>query len=134
MNKTEHIGLIIPSKTTVFLNQEEITCGLILVKYFKSSIKCIPSSSNTKSPDFLVVRKNQRWELKTIRGNSDNTIHHAFARSHGQSENLILFLSKRSKMRPKSAIGRIKRELKTDKTKQRVLLVTNNGAIVAIKP
>ena len=134
MKTAESYSLIIPSRTTAFPNQEEITCGLILVKYFKSNIKCIPSQSNAKSPDFFVVRKNQRWELKTIRGNSNNTIHHAFERSNGQSENLIIFLSKRSKMRSKSAIGRIKRELKTNKTKRRVLFVANKGTIVAIKP
>lgn len=114
-------------------NQEEIRCGQILLDYFRSDIDCIPSQSSFKSPDFLVLRLNQRWEVKTIRGNSDNTIHHAFERSNGQSENLIIFLSKKTKMHTRSAVGRVKRELKLT-PKKRVLVVTYNGKIIAIKP
>lgn len=133
VKKKSRQGLIIPAYTKCFPSQEEITCGLILTQYFNSSIKCIPSdNASAKSPDFLVTRLNQVWELKTIRGNSDNTIHHAFERSNGQSENLIINLRK-SKMHPKSAIGRIKRELKCGIQKKRILIITKNNGVVAIK-
>ncbi len=130
--KSEHT-FIIPAHIKNLPSREEISCGFILIKYFKSSIECISSdNANSKSPDFLVKRLNQRWEVKTIRGNSDNTIHHAFARSNGQSENLIIYLG-RTKMRPKSAIGRVKRELRAGIKKKRVLVVTKDGAVIAIK-
>ena len=131
--KTEKVGLIIPPYIKSFPSSEEINCGLILSSYFESKIECIPSdNANAKSPDFLVKRTHQRWEVKAIRGNTDNNLHHAFERSYGQSENLIVYLG-RTKMRPKSAIGRIKRELKYGNSKKRVLLVTKDGHVVAIK-
>ena len=133
MTKKKRPGFIIYPGTGAIPNQEEINCGQILLSYFRSDIECIPSESNSKSPDFLVTRLNQRWEVKTIRGNSDNTIHHAFERSNGQSENLVIYLRKKTKMHAKSAIGRVKRELKLT-PKKRILVVSHDGKIVAIKP
>ena len=133
MQKRENYGVIIPAYAKNMPDRDELSCAFIVATYFRSKIECISSdNANSKSPDFLVKRLNQRWELKTIRGNSANTIHHAFERSNGQSENLIIYLGK-TKMHAKSAISRIKRELKNGANKKRILVVTKTGAVVAIK-
>ncbi|MBQ6605531.1 hypothetical protein IJH66_00940 [Candidatus Saccharibacteria bacterium] len=131
MSKQKTFGLIIRAGLKPFPNRDEITCGSLLSEYFRSNIEFLPSSSNSKSPDFLIEHLNQRWELKTIYGNTKNTIHHAFERSNGQSENLIISL-KRTKMRPKSAIAAIKRELKIS-NKKRIILISKEDKIVVIK-
>ncbi|MBQ6396031.1 hypothetical protein IJH89_00395 [Candidatus Saccharibacteria bacterium] len=127
-------SFVIPGRTKTFPTQEEISCGMLLAEYFKSKVEFLASdATSSKSPDFLICRLNQYWELKSIRGNSQNTIHHAFERSRGQSENLILSL-RHSKIHTKTAISRIKREQKTGKnSKKRILVITKSDKILAIK-
>ena len=106
-------------------------CGFCMANHFNSDIEFIPTS-DIYSPDVIVKRLHQRWEIKTIRGNSKNTIEHAMHRAKLQSENLAISLY-RSKMAPKVAIGRIKRELKLPNPFKRVILVTKNQKVVVIK-
>jgi len=109
----------------------ETICALAVAVYFKSKVEFIPTASS-HTPDILVVKQNQMWEIKNIRGNSDNTIHHNLSKAKNQSENIIITLYS-SKMKPKSAVGRIKRELKLRNNIKRCLLITKQGKIVKIK-
>ena len=104
---------------------------MAVAAYFKSKVEFIPTASS-HTPDILVVKQNQMWEIKNIRGNSDNTIHHNLSKAKNQSENIIITLYS-SKMKPKSAVGRIKRELKLRNNIKRCLLITKQGKIVKIK-
>ena len=98
----------------------------ILLDYFDSNIEFIPSGSNSCSPDLLITRLRQRWEIKIPRGNSKNTIHHALEDISRQSENVVISLL-RTKMLPRAAIGRLKGELKFPNRIRRLILITKQG-------
>lgn len=109
----------------------ELRCVSRLCEYFKSSIEFIPTGQNS-SPDIYVKRLHQYWEIKNVRGNGKNTIHNILHDIERQSTNIVLTLY-HSKMPPKTAIGRIKAELKKATRIKRVLLITKTEKVIAIK-
>lgn len=109
----------------------EIKVAFALLDYFDSDI-ILRKSGQNYSPDLLIKRTNQLWEIKNIRGNSVNTIEHNLARAKMQSDKIIISLY-RTKMAPKRAIGRIKAELKRRREIKRVLLITKEHKIIEIK-
>lgn len=109
----------------------EIKVAFALLDYFDSDI-ILRKSGQNYSPDLLLKRTNQLWEIKNIRGNSVNTIEHNLARAKMQSDKIIISLY-RTKMAPKRAIGRIKAELRRRREIKRVLLITKEHKIIEIK-
>lgn len=103
----------------------------VLTDYFKSNI-AIRRSSQSYSPDLLVIRLNQLWEIKNIRGNGTHTIEHNLSKAKLQSDKVIISLY-RTNMTPKRAIGRIKAELIRNREIKRLLLVTKDGKVIEIK-
>ena len=126
----DNITVLIPGG--VMPHYLETNCAMRIALYFKSKVKFLPTSNIVHTPDILVEKTNQMWEIKNIRGNSDNTIHHNLSKAKNQSENIIITLYS-SNMKPKSAVGRIKRELKIRKDIKRCLLVTKTGKVVKVK-
>lgn len=112
-------------------SQLELRCAFTLLYYFNSSIEFLPRTQ-IHTPDIKIVKKNQLWEIKDIKGNSKNTIQHNLSGAKKQSQNVIITLYS-TKMTPKVAIGRIKSELKRSKTIRRCLLVTKTEKVIKIK-
>lgn len=109
----------------------ELRCAFCMCDFFNSDIEIVPSGNNP-SPDARVVRLRQFWEIKNIRGNGKNTIHHTLSEASHQSENLIITLL-RTKMAPKTAVSRLKSELKKPTIFKKVLLLMKNGKIIVVK-
>ncbi|MCL2869555.1 hypothetical protein FWF48_01985 [Candidatus Saccharibacteria bacterium] len=104
----------------------------LMAKYFKSDVRFIKRASTT-TPDVVVLRYNQQWEIKNIRGNSKRTIQNNLRTADNQSENIIIGLS-RTKMTTKQAEGRINEFLRTGSVKiRRILLVTKKQIVLVIK-
>lgn len=112
-------------------NKFEISAAWILADYFKSDIEFIPSG-NLYRPDIFVTSRRQFWEIKTPRGNSKNTIHHALQNIELQSENVVLSLLN-TKMAPKTAVGRVKSELSHATRIKRLLIITKQRKVLEIK-
>ena len=129
MNKTEKHKVTIEAYATP--DRYEIKVAFDLLSYWNSDI-VLRKSGQSYSPDLLVVRSNQLWEIKNIRGNSVNTIEHNLARAKMQSENIVISLY-RTKMSPRHAIGRIKTELKKRRDIKRLILVTKEHKVIEIK-
>lgn len=109
----------------------EMKCAFYMIDYFDSDIEIIPSNNNP-SPDTRVVRLNQFWEIKNIRGNGKNAICHTLSKAASQSVNVIITLL-RTKITPKVAIGRLKHELEGPTSFKRVLVLTKSGKIIVVK-
>ena len=109
----------------------ELKVAMVLIDYFSSDI-ILKKSSQSYSPDLLVARTNQLWEIKNIRGNGVHTIEHNLSKAKLQSDKVIISLL-RTKMTPVRAIGRIKAVLKKGTTIKRLILVTKSGKVVIIK-
>ena len=109
----------------------ELRCGFTLLEYFNSSIEFVPKAT-IHAPDMRIVKKNQLWEVKDIKGNSKNTIHHNLSMAKKQSENVVITLYS-TKMSPKTAIARIKAELKATPEIKRCLLIAKNEKVIKIK-
>ncbi|MDO5480709.1 MAG: hypothetical protein Q4F58_03520 [Candidatus Saccharibacteria bacterium] len=93
----------------------------IVSDYFESDIVFIRKKAGS-SPDFIIVRSNQIWELKSPLGNGKRTIANNLREASHQSENVILDLS-RCKMNNMNALARIGFFLKNGNAKFKRLLV-----------
>ena len=109
----------------------ECRVAAVLANHFKSDI-ILRKNSQSYSPDLLVVRLNQLWEMKNIRGNGVHTIEHNLSKAKLQSDKVIVSLY-RTKMTPKRAVGRIKAELTKNHEIKRLILITKDGKAVEIK-
>ena len=127
--RTEKFGIIIEPNANP--DSFELKVATILIDYFASNI-IIRKNLQSYSPDLLVTRVNQLWEIKNIRGNGVHTIEHNLSRAKLQSDKIIVSLY-RTKMTPARAIGRIKAVLKKGTTIKRLILITKSGKIVIIK-
>ena len=105
--------------------------ALRMCGYFESSLEFV-DVADTHTPDVLVSKTNQRWEIKAINGSSKNTIHHTLARAKKQSENVILVVN-RSRLYKNQIIGQIKSELKKRREIKRLVVVMKDGEIFVIK-
>ena len=109
----------------------EIRCGFRMAEHFQSNIVFL-KPGNTPRADCLVEKTNQIWEIKNIIGNGKNTIHHCLRNITHQSPYVIITLY-RTKMKPSTAIGRAKAEIKNATRIKKLLLITKNEKIVVIK-
>lgn len=112
-------------------SQLELRCAFTLLYYFNSSIEFLPRTQ-IHTPDIKIVKKNQLWEIKDIKGNSKNTIQHNLSGAKKQSQNIVITLYS-TKMAPKVAIGRIKSELNKTTAIKRCLLITKAEKVIKIK-
>lgn len=129
MERADKLGIILTAHSSP--NTLEIRCGFTLLRYFNSSIEFLPTTQ-LHTPDMKVVRKNQLWEIKDIKGNSKNTISHNLSEAKKQSENVVITLYS-TKMTPKSAIGRLKSELKKTPSIKKCLVVTKTEKVIKVK-
>lgn len=105
----------------------------LCAEWFQSDISFVVRSHHT-SPDILVVRTNQFWEIKNIRGCSKHTIEDNLRRASKQSQNIIISLLISSRMSTCTAEGRIKQVLQARRMPiKHVLLITKMGKIIDIK-
>lgn len=109
----------------------ELKVAMLLVEYFSSDV-VLRKNLQSYSPDLLVVRTNQLWEIKNIRGNGVHTIEHNLSKAKLQSDKVAISLY-RTKMTPARAIGRIKAELSKNTTIKRLILITKSNKIIKIK-
>ncbi|MBQ8156190.1 hypothetical protein IJ101_00150 [Candidatus Saccharibacteria bacterium] len=127
--RTDKFGIIIEANANP--DSFELKVATILIEYFASDI-IIKKSLQSYSPDLLVTRTNQLWEIKNIRGNGIHTIEHNLSKAKLQSDKIVISLY-RTKMPPARAIGRIKAVLKKGTTIKQVILITKSGKIIKIK-
>ncbi len=105
----------------------------LCAEWFQSDISFVVRSHHT-SPDILVVRTNQFWEIKNIRGCSKHTIEDNLRRASKQSQNIIISLLVSAKMNTRTAEGRIKQVLQAGRMPiKHVLLITKTEKIIDVK-
>jgi hypothetical protein len=110
---------------------EENVAELVAL-HFKSDIKFVKRETTT-TPDLLVLRYNQRWEIKNVKGNSKHTIQNNLREAGHQSDHIFVSLL-RTKMTEKQAISRINFFLKNDpNTIKHIILITKSGKTIVIK-
>lgn len=86
------------------------------------------------TPDVLVVRTGEHWEIKNIRGSGRHAIEDNLRKASKQSKNVIISLLKPSELTAARVQSRVQHLLKTTNIKlNRVLLVTRSGKIIDIK-
>lgn len=89
--------------------------------------------ASSKTPDLYVLRTNVRWELKAPLGGSKHTIQNNLRDTDGQSENVILDLS-RAKLTDAQGTSRAKEFLRTERSRiRRLKIITKGKKIVDIK-
>lgn len=112
--------------------EHEKRAARIVADYFKSDIIFLRRASS-KTPDLYVLRTNVRWELKAPLGGSKHTIQNNLRDTDGQSENVILDLS-RAKLTDAQGISRAKEFLRTERSRiRRLKIITKGKKIVDIK-
>jgi len=132
MTKRQEFNVIKPVGMKPRPDKYEEIVAELLANHFESDVKFI-KRKNTTTPDVLVVRYDQRWEIKNIRGNSKFTIQNNLRAADDQSENVVISLL-RTKMTAPRAEGRIKKWLNDGPTKiKRILLVTKARKIIVTK-
>ena len=87
----------------------------------------VSPSGTLPTPDLLVMKTNDLWEIKNIRGNGKNTIEDNLKRAAKQSQNVVISLL-RSKMTQTQATARIRYNLERSHGNiKNVVLVTKEG-------
>lgn len=119
-----------PSNVNSDPYSHEMFAARAVANYFHNDVTLIKRSDVAKSADLLV--KNVIWEIKSPIGDSKRTMQNNLRTADDQSPNVIINLV-RCKMRPDSAINRIRYELgKANKIKQ-LLVVHKNGKVIRLK-
>ena len=105
-----------------------------IATHFKSSILCIPTT-HASTPDLLVTRTNEIWEVKSPTGNGKRTIANNLRCAKNQSTNIILSL-RRTKMHPNKVLARIKEYLRTPDAKNitKLKIILKNQKVIDILP
>ena len=76
-------------------SRQEIEVAELITKTFGGTIYMIPRINypkGIKTPDY--IWNNERWDLKTIHGNSKNSLYDSIKNSKEQSNNFIIDISK----------------------------------------
>lgn len=104
------------------LHEHEI---MIITKLliFGDDIFCIAESNIIKTAD--IIWRNKEWELKSIKGDSKQTIEDSLRKARKQSPYIILDVSK-SKISLERCIGKLKIILKRYRTIQEILIIDGN--------
>ena len=131
MSKKKEYNIIIPVDLKPKPDECERTVAELMAAHYKSDIKFVKRGMMT-TPDILVLRYNQNWEIKNIRGNSKRTIQNNLRRADDQSENVVICLFK-TKMTAQQAVGRINAELSKANKIRKLILITKSHKIIVIK-
>lgn len=123
--------MIIPGDLRNFPSTFEIKIAGILCETFWSNTVFVDVGPLC-TPDVLIEKRNQLWEVKALDGNSPNTVHHALGRARKQSTNVVLAVRK-TRLRTQQIIGKIKGDLKDRRDIKRLILVTKEGKVIVIK-
>lgn len=109
--------------------KHELAAAEIIASFMKSDLLFLRRSLNA-SPDFLVRKTNQMWELKSPVGNGKRTISNNLRDAAHQSKNVVLDLS-RCKMNNRRAISRVRGFLKSGcSTLDRLLVIDKSGNVI----
>lgn len=84
----------------------EKRAAIILAEFFKSDLIFIRKGPSS-TPDILVKRTRQTWELKSLLGSGKRTMANNLREASRQSKNVVMDLS-RCKMNNKNALSRIR--------------------------
>lgn len=109
--------------------KHEDYAGKIIADYFKSNIVFLRKTSSS-SPDFLIIRLNQIWELKSPIGNGKRTMANILREASGQSKNVVIDLS-RCKMNNANALSRINNYMNTGNPQiKKLLIIDKSGRVL----
>ena len=111
--------------------KQEIEVAKILGEIFGGKIRIIPKVNvpeGIKTPDYII--KNDKFDLKGIKGNGKNTIDSAIKKQEKQANNFIFDISD-SKMNKKEAIYQIKRIYNSKHREwiRKIILIKHNKII-----
>lgn len=110
----------------------ERTAAELLAEHFNSDIIFLRRAAS-RTPDLYVLKTNIRWELKSLLGGSKYTIQNNPRETYGQSENVIIDLS-RAKLSDKQGISRVKDFFKKEHSRiRRIKVITKKRKIIDIK-
>lgn len=110
-------------------NKHELNAASIIADYFMSDILFLRRNPNA-SPDFLIIKTNKIWELKSPIGNGKRTVANNLRRAASQSKNVILDFS-RCKLNNESALSKVRGFLKSgDSTLDRLLIIDKRGRVL----
>ncbi|MDR0979620.1 MAG: hypothetical protein LBM12_00470 [Candidatus Nomurabacteria bacterium] len=109
--------------------EHEMSAATILTYYFKTDVKFMRKKPFS-APDIEVG--NIFWEIKSPKGEGKNNIHKHMREASHQSENIVIDL-RRMSMQQERAIGHINTYLRRPNRIKRVLIITKNKKVLAIK-
>ncbi|MBQ9485076.1 hypothetical protein IJU85_03190 [Candidatus Saccharibacteria bacterium] len=109
--------------------KHELAAAGIIADYLKSDILFLRRNPNA-SPDLLVEKTNQIWELKSPIGNGKRTIANNLRNASHQSKKVIIDLS-RCKMNNENALAKINRYLNSgDSTLEKLLVIDKSKKVI----
>ncbi len=109
--------------------KHELEAANIIAEYFRSDLLFLRRRPNA-SPDLLVKKLNQIWELKSPKGNGKRTIANNLREASRQSKRVILDLS-RCKLNNRNALARVRGFLNSgDSALVRLLVIDKSGKIL----
>ncbi len=124
--------LIIPVGLKPKPTGDEIAVAETLATFFESNIEFVLRGLG-HTPDVRIVRLNQYWEIKNIRGNGPRTIANVLREAQNQSENIAISLS-RTAMSAQQARGRVQQYLREGRSAvKRILIITKSEKVIVIK-
>lgn len=110
-------------------SKHELSAAKYIAEYFKSDLLFLRRRPNS-SPDLLVKKTNQVWELKSPIGNGKRTVANNLREASRQSKYVILDLS-RCKMSNENALARVRGFLKSgDSSLKKLLIIDKSGSVL----
>ena len=125
-------NVVIPASIKPRPKMHEETAASILAEYFQADVYFIVGSTQ-RTPDVLV--KTVRWEIKSVQGDSPNTIKNNMRKAVTQSGNIVIDL-RRSRLHQARAVGYIRHFLNYENAARKIkrLIVINQvGEILVVR-
>lgn len=133
MPRLKQYNVITPVGMKPKPDDNEQTIAELMATHFKSDIKFVLRTNVATTPDILVVRYKQRWEIKNIKGNGKRTMQNNLRAADDQSQNIIICLLE-TKMTQQQALGRIRQFYGAGPVKiKKLLLVTKEQKVLVVK-
>lgn len=127
--KKKQFKVIIPIEVKPHPDKFEEAVARVLAQKFQSNILFVERKS-IKTPDVMVCRTKQFWEIKNIKGISKNTIEDNLRRGAKQADNIVISLL-RSQMAPEQASSHIQYYLSHARGNiKHIILITKKGKII----
>jgi len=110
----------------------ELKAAERIAEIFESDLVFLRRAAS-KTPDLYVSRTKRRWELKSPKGGSKHTVQNNLRDTDGQSENIILDLT-RAKLTDRQGISRAKEFMRNERSRiKRLKVLTKSGKLIDIK-